>query len=158
MKAIRPKTKQFQSTLPAWGATNFIGGSFVDSCISIHAPRMGSDSLTDISSHVETYFNPRSPHGERPYIRCADEPAGHISIHAPRMGSDECIVTCLRLHINFNPRSPHGERRSTRNRNRRIDQFQSTLPAWGATSKVLFQPWDLSFQSTLPAWGATAKI
>ena len=37
-------TKQFQSTLPVWGATNL--GYVMDSntVISIHAPRVGSDS------------------------------------------------------------------------------------------------------------------
>ena len=57
-----------------------------------------------------------------------------ISIHAPRMGSD-CGAGCRKL-------SHEG--------------FQSTLPAWGATRKILRllqRRW--LFQSTLPAWGAT---
>ena len=56
---------QFQSTLPARGATD---GEFVEIKgipISIHAPREGSD-LTEIVAVVLTYyFNPRSPRGER---------------------------------------------------------------------------------------------
>ena len=78
----------FQSTLPARGATNgeyAVGGKLM---ISIHAPRTGSDMLSfsvaaspkQISIHAPrtgsdgsgyvhfsafSYFNPRSPHGER---------------------------------------------------------------------------------------------
>ena len=34
--------------------------------------------------------------------------------------------------------------------------FQSTLPVWGATSRVSLWPGYTLFQSTLPVWGATA--
>ena len=34
--------------------------------ISIHAPRMGSDIMRRKILSIFTYFNPRSPHGERP--------------------------------------------------------------------------------------------
>ena len=34
--------------------------------ISIHAPRTGSDKWTAFMSPPRGYFNPRSPHGERP--------------------------------------------------------------------------------------------
>ena len=37
---------EFQSTLPAWGATVVVVDPGVDETISIHAPRMGSD-ITD---------------------------------------------------------------------------------------------------------------
>ena len=101
---------EFQSTLPAWGATNR-GSRFSSSHkISIHAPRMGSDKSHGVRHWLLRYFNPRSPHGERPKntsITCrwsrfqSTLPAwgatmGYsvyaekdgISIHAPRMGSD----------------------------------------------------------------------
>ena len=57
----------FQSTLPAWGATfcKYFLGFCV--CISIHAPRMGSD-VRDVQLFLKRLnFNPRSPHGERQY-------------------------------------------------------------------------------------------
>ena len=44
---------QFQSTLPAWGATHPISPAFAKTMISIHAPRMGSDST------VKAYSNDR---------------------------------------------------------------------------------------------------
>ena len=83
-----PRSQKFQSTLPAWGATYHVSAIYAD-----------------------RYFNPRSPHGER--LLCAaflTRPNGifqstlpawgatshqssffhqlQISIHAPRMGSD----------------------------------------------------------------------
>ena len=56
--------------------------------ISIHAPRTGSDYLFDPRKGGGDYFNPRSPHGERPVV-----------------GNDNYLFI-----IDFNPRSPHGER------------------------------------------------
>ena len=58
---------RFQSTLPARGATK-------------------SDHVVVF---IFPYFNPRSPHGERPVQR----------LRHPR-------------YADFNPRSPHGERRT----------------------------------------------
>ena len=103
-------------------------------CISIHAPRVGSDHRPQhrrkqalrfqstlpvwgatsnklFSLAVTAYFNPRSPCGERPAHRKYRVPAYAISIHAPRVGSDRC---CLSEHL-----QQFG--------------FQSTLPVWGAT-------------------------
>ena len=59
----------------------------VDETISIHAPRTGSDSYSDVFGAEK-----------------------HISIHAPRTGSDGdgTALPCRQAH--FNPRSPHGER------------------------------------------------
>ncbi len=56
---------EFQSTLPARGATDYVRRETIELVISIHAPRTGSDQ------------NP------------ADNSASaSISIHAPRTGSD----------------------------------------------------------------------
>ena len=109
--ALSGSTGRFQSTLPVWGATRywFLQRSFsiisihaprVGSdlpprehaerfCISIHAPRVGSDVSFGLRVPVLSYFNPRSPCGERPGLRSP----------APRPG-------------HFNPRSPCGERRA----------------------------------------------
>ena len=101
--------------------------------ISIHAPRMGSDTRRSARRPKGCHFNPRSPDGERPgpchpaacssrYFnprspdgerrrqpRRQPRPLG-ISIHAPRMGSD--CSRCPRPPSAgyFNPRSPDGER------------------------------------------------
>ena len=100
--------------------------------ISIHAPRVGSDSYPNVRWLL---FD--------------------ISIHAPRVGSDLHDSSLLHQCIYFNPRSPCGERRISTDINSAKSAFQSTLPVWGATD-----PFDLCFdesrfQSTLPVWGAT---
>ena len=108
------KTKIFQPTLPARGAT------------------AGSDSRAYDLHH----FNPRSPHGERRPLSGQARLAQDISTHAPRTGSDvpaAVILADIRLFQptlpargatvavwtiepqdeHFNPRSPHGERLGT---------------------------------------------
>ena len=114
-----PRGGTFQSTLPARGATTRKEFMSCSIAISIHAPRTGSDgnwvrkiktiddpfqstlpargATWQLRTHITTisYFNPRSPHGERRLRRRR--------------------VTCLR---NFNPRSPHGERHPGGSRSR----------------------------------------
>ena len=102
----------FQSTLPAGGAT-FPSGTrclpFV--CISIHAPRGGSDTKMDLQySNPRRYFNPRSPRGERLRLVLLVNRQLDISIHAPRGGSDGTVLPSPSYHRYFNPRSPRGER------------------------------------------------
>ena len=77
--------------------------------ISIHAPRTGSDPAITMRTFRVCYFNPRSPHGERPED-APKEAVTTISIHAPRTGSDVSAIFSLLQLIDFNPRSPHGER------------------------------------------------
>ena len=131
--SIRP-TPIFQSTLPARGATweSVLHGYRLT--ISIHAPREGERTLCGerLRDHY-TDFNPRSPRGER---RPSGEPhmiiAG-ISIHAPREGSDREQSVFFAFAF----------------------QFQSTLPARGATCGLKPSDFFAEFQSTLPARGAT---
>ena len=78
--------------------------------ISIHAPRVGSDSIGSVTL-----------------------PVAPISIHAPRVGSDHRLRMQTDMHLHFNPRSPRGERPQLEDMVAREFTFQSTLPAWGAT-------------------------
>ena len=149
------KQKLFQSTLPARGATLAADVEGFAHLISIHAPRTGSDRRidgfnlrdADISIHAPrtgsdrgnpafrpSYrnFNPRSPHGERPF--------------------SSMVFGTTRY---FNPRSPHGERRAVLSQNRVRPVFQSTLPARGATQRPARAASRQQFQPTLPARGAT---
>ena len=57
----------------------------------------------------------------------------------------------------FNPRSPHGERRASCLEQFDFEEFQSTLPARGATSTFPQETGTSQFQSTLPARGATVS-
>ena len=101
---------EFQSTLPARGATRTIKKSCKNIWISIHAPRTGSDRCNHYAGNAGKYFNPRSPHGER-------------------------LIDALTAQ--------------------RIEAFQSTLPARGATAPSCVENVPKLFQSTLPARGAT---
>ena len=151
--------KRFQSTLPARGATGQAAAYFRDDRISIHAPRTGSDEKclrtgtttllfqstlpargatreSPCRASIQAYFNPRSPHGERHNGGWRGVPRLGISIRAPRTGSDP--VATLK-------RGDQGE-------------FQSTLPARGATSTAVRCLHICGFQSTLPARGATYAV
>ena len=102
----------FQSTLPARGATRRPTRTATSGRpISIHAPRTGSDSPAPAALRPSLYFNPRSPHGERPLIDsrpAAERNFNPRSPHGERQGTAENPETSPK---NFNPRSPHGERR-----------------------------------------------
>ena len=66
--SVGAQTRIFQSTLPVWGATGRTGGHHDAVCISIHAPRVGSDTSVVFHLGLVQNFNPRSPCGERPPI------------------------------------------------------------------------------------------
>ena len=101
--------------------------------ISIHAPRVGSDTLRTSERSRISYFNPRSPCGERHRVQQKTFQSRSISIHAPRVGSDQrerpgSVGPDISIHAprvgsdrdqcrhgdggskHFNPRSPCGER------------------------------------------------
>ena len=147
---------QFQSTLPAGGAT-----------------RIFQRLLQTIYN-----FNPRSPQGERRLMPNCAAATLVISIHAPRRGSDNADVEFrIRPIISI-----HAPRRGSDGYEKQLDKlleiFQSTLPAGGATSRhsnitrsplyfnprspqgerqraATFDKHQSVFQSTLPAGGAT---
>ena len=119
----------------------------------------GERLSTSFPIYLHTDFNPRSPHGERRRTRFDTAGAGTISIHAPRTGSDGTHCPTLT-----------GDH-----------EFQSTLPARGATRRAGLQPHRVRisihaprtgsdklsafafstsfvFQSTLPARGATLGL
>ena len=79
--------------------------------ISTHAPRAGSDERADVQAGQDQYFNPRSPCGERRWLKSS-----------------------IPSRPNFNPRSPCGERREPGVSDIQQSQFQPTLPVRGATS------------------------
>ena len=169
--------RQFQSTLPARGATNHNSRSSYACHISIHAPRTGSDprDATHLHQHHISIHAPRTGSDSPDESRERNRP---ISIHAPRTGSDGTRRSSCGSRSNFNPRSPHGERRGTLAFIIGAAIFQSTLPARGATrwhfaafcGTMNFNPRSPHgerllaaygfrmagvFQSTLPARGAT---
>ena len=147
---------EFQSTLPVWGATQGIRIACLVVSISIHAPRVGSDS----SATLERLY---------PYVFQSTLPVWGATDLKPRAWITEQFQSTLPVWgatglrgrsgaeiKNFNPRSPCGERRVTcidpapgfiisihaprvgsdsegRTRLFATKKFQSTLPVWGAT-------------------------
>ena len=101
-------------------------------CISIHAPRVGSDE------RLYTVYHSSS-----------------ISIHAPRVGSDGRASQAWLLSRHFNPRSPRGERLLER-RDAPVEvYFNPRSPRGERQWFICSLPPEGLFQSTLPAWGAT---
>ena len=128
------RTKRFQSTHPARGATGRGRAETNDFAISIHAPREGCDLAQRRRRKLHRNFNPRTPRGVRPVGQ---------EVHP----GDRY----------FNPRTPRGVRRCSMGIIDDPIKFQSTHPARGATGCALSgRPSDV-FQSTHPARGATRK-
>jgi len=171
--------ESFQSTLPAGGATARIQILDPLDFISIHAPRGGSDRPRSQRGYRPTYFNPRSPRGERrgwnPFLcrvisfqstlpaggATSDEFDGcdtlKISIHAPRGGSDQSEPKGLISEIYFNPRSPRGERPALRRLRPCPYDFNPRSPRGERLCVMLCVGAISIFQSTLPAGGATLR-
>ena len=100
--------------------------------ISIHAPRVGSDTGTSQPVHNPVHFNPRSPCGER---------------------RNFLLSACANLL--FQSTLPVWGATTYKKYDWTWQTFQSTLPVWGATMLTIFSAQKKTFQSTLPVWGAT---
>ena len=101
--------------------------------ISIHAPRAGSDKIIPFIIYDNTYFNPRSPCGERLFNSFPQTLRENFN---PRSPCGERLLRDSRtsaIRLNFNPRSPCGERPRVSWRLQHWQAFQSTLPVRGAT-------------------------
>ena len=171
-------TAGFQSTLPVWGATitDFLLVQLHN--ISIHAPRVGSDKPSARNGSAETYFNPRSPCGERrprrtgastmenfnPRSPCGERPIGirdnvkhrYFNPRSPcgeRPPVDNPQGGDFKY---FNPRSPCGERPGSNSDFTKSFTISIHAPRVGSDLKQAsrLSSWVL-FQSTLPVWGAT---
>ena len=172
---------EFQSTLPVWGATGLQYILALRRHISIHAPRVGSDSSRQTPAGNQAYFNPRSPCGERQRRALPGIYPHYISIHAPRVGSDEILRRSRCGTRDFNPRSPCGERLELLENLAFGILISIHAPRVGSDSGLQsdrlhrpdFNPrspcgerqWipfnyakTAKFQSTLPVWGATRRL
>ena len=125
--------------------------------ISIHAPRVGSDSSA-MRAYFDIDISIHAPRVGSDRVLAFAQEIPVISIHAPRVGSDGGAQGEQNVENHFNPRSPCGERRLYNEQTGLIDAFQSTLPVWGATVSEEVEKFDTEFQSTLPVWGATKNI
>ena len=102
---------RFQSTLPVWGATR--ARARARRRTSYFNPRSpcGERQLVGLRGHLRLLFQSTLPVWGATATEHVDGPERPISIHAPRVGSDHAGI-CGAI---------------------RLDQFQSTLPVWGAT-------------------------
>ena len=92
-----------------WGATTFRLAARKAVRISIRAPRVGSDLASWRSFRRCTYFNPRSPCGERPTRAAEARAPSHFNPRSP-CGERQRSMQSSTSSSNFNPRSPCGER------------------------------------------------
>ena len=178
----REMTAGFQSTLPARGATDlrnsrpvlysdfnprsphgerrYADGVFQSlPDISIHAPRTGSDPMRISVNHPGNGFQSTLPARGATLFPLVSPNMKSISIHAPRTGSDilharrEGSVFYISIHA---PRT--GSDVAYLDARQQPTQFQSTLPARGATRTRPQSCRPRPFQSTLPARGATGDL
>ena len=151
--------KNFNPRSPHGERRLFVGFAAEDSFISIHAPRTGSDAAVFPAPASPSRFQSTLP--ARGATQLCSDAGGSlcISIHAPRTGSDVFADAHGRITAHFNPRSPHGERHGVLGYSPIAFEFQSTLPARGATAaSTVSTSVTRTFQSTLPARGATGGI
>ena len=109
----RTLRREFQSTLPVWGATNCQEIRAGGKNISIHAPRVGSDHYTGNGQKTGRDFNPRSPCGERPVREKHDGCQPDFNPRSPCGERPAAAGARAQRLRHFNPRSPCGERHLT---------------------------------------------
>ena len=142
---------------PRAGSDRLAVGLVADQDISTHAPRAGSDvpissgfaasqlfqptlPVRGATARVpalrrhQAHFNPRSPCGERPFLRYSANLSKRFQPTLPVRGATGTSSSPTRPSLNFNPRSPCGERRAGAALRARFTKFQPTLPVRGATA------------------------
>ncbi len=115
----------FQSTLPARGATPVRSSCTTTGKFQSTLPARGATRPCPPDSPPCRRFNPRSRRGERRRCGCAGADVQPVSIHAPGEGSDDCAAGRCSPCSRFNPRSRRGER---------------PRPTWRSTGQVGFNP------------------
>ena len=168
--------RQFQSTPPAWGATQKSRPARPETAISIHAPREGGDQL-ERGATATAYISIHAPREGGDLLPQVPVAQLVISIHAPARGRRDCMRSYPDGGY-FNPRPREGGDICMKVSTSPTRSFQSTPPARGATQKssvAYSQRWYFNprpreggdrrtssvrtlrctFQSTPPARGAT---
>ncbi len=113
MTSVSPPSV-FQSTLPARGATDASHSSMRRFRFQSTLPARGATFHCSPSTGGLIYFNPRSPHGERPELVSIPRRLSVFQSTLPARGATTAHKSGPSLSRNFNPRSPHGERRCRR--------------------------------------------
>ena len=108
--------KEFQSTLPVWGATiHRVNNKALAEKFQSTLPVWGATPTTcKECAHYDAFQSTLPVWGATHVIR-RDRRIMEISIHAPRVGSDHNHGTHSSAEKHFNPRSPCGERQRPNN-------------------------------------------
>ena len=119
--------------------------------ISIHAPRTGSDGRGFLFARLKNLFQSTLPARGATWVTAYARQELEISIHAPRTGSDLQCYLVRPVQQHFNPRSLHGERRGERGAVQLLQDFNPrSLHGERLRCKPAFSRIGV-FQSTLPA-------
>ena len=113
MRHATPRRAAISTHAPRTGSDGSKSSRATRRKISTHAPRTGSDDIILAILYFGCYFNPRSPHGERPILYTALPPIYTFQPTLPARGATRSglRVACL------------------------LYPFQPTLPARGATCR-----------------------
>ena len=126
--------------------------------ISTHAPPVGSDRNI-VSQTPQTFlFQPTLPLWGATGVVKRDGVREEISTHAPPVGSDRLLGPDVELPANFNPRSPCGERQKGMTMAWTANQFQPTLPLWGATTFTNEYYLSLNISTHAPPVGSDDQV
>ena len=108
---------------------------------------------------VARYFNPRSPDGERHIAISRQLWWTQFQSTLPGWGATSTSrSTSPTTKSNFNPRSPDGERRSRAVGTTSSAYFNPRSPDGERPAAMTFRNSSRVFQSTLPGWGATIRV
>ena len=162
-----------------WGATGRLCPPHIFCTISIHAPRVGSDYTARTAAKNPSYFNPRSPCGERLTLFAVPSAKTDFNPRSPCGERHPRIFVHDANGGDFNPRSPCGERllvpmdmetriiisihaprvgsdRAEKHPAESGNYFNPRSPCGERPAPTGAEDGPSGFQSTLPVWGATA--
>ena len=153
---VRRRHNGFQSTRPAWGATDTQGVIAWAKEFQSTRPAWGATVVVQSMEFCGKFQSTRPAWGATNSSPFAHAPVGFQSTR-PAWGATATPLARRAVHLNFNPHAPRGARQGCLGDGRESTGFQSTRPAWGATMALSRMSQGILFQSTRPAWGATKR-
>ena len=126
--AGRKRKTIFQSTPPARGATGAFISMILTNIFQSTLPARGATEQPQGDDRDERQFQSTLPARGATVLSGHVAPLDLISIHAPRTGSDRTRRANITTFSDFNPRSPHGERLVHGDTARRQSDFNPRSP------------------------------
>ena len=106
---------RFQFTHPVWGATIGEGALRIAREVSIHAPRVGCDTVIDEIESLQHKFQFTHPvWGATQGATKGNSPAHKFQFTHPVWGATDLFGKAIAPHLSFNSRTPCGVRQVTR--------------------------------------------